>query len=216
MTTKTTMVATRHTAVVLLAAALFTTLLVLVLVAWEPLRAVDSAALNGLHAYALAQPGFTTTMKDISTAGSAPVYTVLFTAITLWLLHRRRWRDAVFTAVAEVGGGLLNHLLKFVVNRPRPVVADPIAHASGLSFPSGHAQSAAVAATVLFVLFAGELNRTGQIYLYGIVGLAVALIGFSRVALSVHYVSDVLAGFCAGVTWAICVLLVTNRVWSSE
>ncbi|HEX8870483.1 MAG TPA: phosphatase PAP2 family protein [Lentzea sp.] len=203
----------RHTAVALLGAALFTTLLVLVLTAWEPLRAVDLTTLNGLHSYALDHHGYTATMKAISTAGSAPVYVVLFTVITAWLLYQRRWREASFVAVAEIGGGLLNDLLKFIVHRPRPVVTDPVAHADGLGFPSGHAQSAAVAATVLLVVVATEFNRTAQVYSYGLAGLAVALIGFSRVALSVHYVSDVLAGYCAGITWAFYVLLVMNRVW---
>ncbi|GHH42174.1 phosphatase PAP2 family protein [Lentzea cavernae] len=141
---------------------------------------------------------------------------MLFTTIGGWLLYRRRWREAVFVAVAEIGGGLLNSLLKAVVHRQRPVVADPVAHANGLSFPSGHAQSAAVAATVLLVVFAGELNRTGQIYLCGLAGPAVALIGFSRVALLVHYVFDVLVGYCSGIAWASCVWLLTHRAWSDR
>jgi undecaprenyl-diphosphatase len=212
-TTVTTKTATvRRAATPALTAALFAILLVLVLTGWTPLGVVDTAALDGLHAYALAHPGFTAVMKAVSTAGSAPVYIVVFTAVTVWLLFRRRFHEAVFTATAEIGGGVLNDLLKFVVHRPRPVVPDPVAHANGLSFPSGHAQSAAVAATVLLALFASEFNREGRIGACTAAVLAVALIGFSRIALSVHYVSDVLAGFCAGIAWATVVLLATQAL----
>ncbi|MFD4636920.1 phosphatase PAP2 family protein [Lentzea sp. NPDC058436] len=208
--------AVRPATVSLIATALFAILLVLVLTAWSPLMTADIAVLNGLHAHALKHPAFVATMKTISNAGSAPVYTVLFTGITAWLLYRRRFRQATFVAVAEIGGGLLNSLLKFLVHRPRPLVLDPVAQASGLSFPSGHAQSAAVAATVLLVVFAGELNRAGRFASYYLAVLAVGFVGFSRVALSVHYVSDVLAGFCAGIAWATCVLILTDRAWAGR
>ena len=60
---------------------------------------------------------------------------------------------ALFVAVTVGVSPLLNELVKLVVHRSRPVVVDPVVHANGASFPSGHAQAAMVGYTVLLLVF---------------------------------------------------------------
>jgi undecaprenyl-diphosphatase len=92
---------------------------------------------------------------------------------------------------------------------------DPVAHANGMSFPSGHAQSATVAAAVLLLVFLPAL-RGARRRLAVVVAVAfVAAIGFARVALGVHYVSDVLAGYALGAAW-VAAMTASFSAWRRE
>ncbi|MFJ8965857.1 phosphatase PAP2 family protein [Lentzea sp. NPDC102401] len=71
------------------------------------------------------------------------------------------------------------------------------------SFPSGHAQSAVVSYSLLLLLFWNGLNRAWRRAVTCGAVLVVLGIGLSRVALSVHYVSDVLAGYALGAAWVV-------------
>jgi undecaprenyl-diphosphatase len=190
----------------------FGLLLFLVEDRWRPLLRVDEGARDDLHRYALDHTGFVTAMRIISDVGSAFVYLPLFGAIALWLAWRGHRRPAVFVAVALIGGSLLNALVKGLVHRARPVLPDPVAHANGLSFPSGHAQSAVVATSVLLLVILPRLRTTGARVVAVVLGVAfIVLVGFARVALGVHFVSDVLAGYALGAAWVAALLAIAGR-----
>ena len=182
---------------------------------WPPLRAVDEGVRDALHRFTLDHSAFATTMKVLSTIGSAPVYFVVFALVAGWLLYRRMPRSAAFVVVTSLGGALLNEVVKTVVHRARPVVADPVAHASGLSFPSGHAQSAIVSYSLLLLVFWSELSRAWRRVALVVSVLMVLGIGLSRVALSVHYVSDVLAGYALGAAWVVAMTALFSA-WRQE
>jgi membrane-associated phospholipid phosphatase len=179
----------------------FGLLLFLVQSMWRPLLRVDEGARDELHQFAAEQDWFVAVMRAVSFIGSGAVYTVVFTALTVWLLWRRLPRLALFTAVTVAGSGLLNGQVKLAVGRARPVLPDPVAHASGLSFPSGHAQSAIVAYSVLLLVFLPILRGLFRVAAIGGAAVMVLAIGFSRLALGVHYVSDVFAGYALGAAW---------------
>jgi len=170
---------------------------------WPPLVRIDHGARDALYAVAVDEPAFVTAMKLISTVGSARVYVPLFAVLAAWLAWRGLGRLAVFVVVTMLGSWLLNSLVKLAVNRARPVLPDPVAHASGMSFPSGHAQSATVAAAVLLLVFLPALRgRPGRRRLaVGTAVVWVIAVASSRVGLGVHYVSDVLAGAVLGAAW---------------
>src|SRR3954468_6033983 len=130
----------------------FGLLLFLVEDKWPPLLDVDDDARDSLHGFAVAHAGFVTAMRTLSTIGSAVVYFPLFALVAGWLLWRRRPRLAIFVVVTVAGSAGLKALVKPALHRARPVLPDPVAHASGLSFPSGHAQSAMVAVLVLWLM----------------------------------------------------------------
>jgi undecaprenyl-diphosphatase len=113
--------------------------------------------------------------------------------------------------IAVALGGLAVFALKLAVDRPRPPVAlaalnVPLRTPDGVppdaSFPSGHAQTAFAAATYLALLY----RRRAWIFL----ALA-ALVALSRVALGVHYPSDVIAGAFLGSALSIATFLVAQR-----
>jgi undecaprenyl-diphosphatase len=185
----------------LLAAVPFSLLLFLVQDKWRPLLRVDGGARDSLHGYAVRHDAFVGVMKVLSTVGSAPVYIVVFAAIAAWLAWRRLPRLAAFVLVTLIGGSVLNAVVKVAVDRSRPVLPDPVAHANGMSFPSGHAQSAVVAFSVLLLVFVPVLRGAWRWVAVSVAVLMVIGIGFSRVALGVHFVSDVLAGYALGAAW---------------
>ncbi len=181
----------------------FGLLLLLVRAKWPPLLSVDNGARDELHLYTVEHPAFAAIMKTMSTAGSAPVYLTAFALVTAWLLYRRRPRTAAFVVVTVTGGAVLNALVKRAVQRARPVVADPLTTATGLSFPSGHAQSAVVTYATLLLLYWSLLRSVWRRVAVTVAAVMVLGIGLSRVALSVHYVSDVFAGYVLGVAWVV-------------
>jgi membrane-associated phospholipid phosphatase len=126
----------------------------------------------------------------------------------LWFAKRRRWGKLGFLFVCVGGAAALNLLLKFLVARPRPDFAQAYGQELGSSFPSGHAMiSIAFYGALAFLLFV-ELKRWRQkvLVISGVFAIA-ALVGFSRLYLGVHYLSDILAGWAAGALWlALCIL----------
>ena len=145
---------------------------------WPPLLQVDVAGRDGLHGFAVSHFGFVTVMETLSTIGSWWVYLLVFAVIAGWLLWRRLPRLALFVAVTVGMSPLLNELVKLAVHRSRPVVADPVVHANGASFPSGHAQAAMVGYAVL--VFLPVLRGPARPAAISVAVLMVAAIGFSR------------------------------------
>lgn len=193
----------------------FALLLFLVEDRWRPLLRVDDGARDELHRYALHHHGLVTAAKTLSTIGSAPVYIAVFAAVAGWLVWRRLPRLALFVVVTLVGSSVLNALVKLAVDRSRPVLPDPVAHANGMSFPSGHAQSATVAAAVLLLVFLPALRGAWRPFAVAVAVAYVAAVGFARVALGVHYVSDVLAGYVLGAAW-VAAMTAAFSAWRRE
>lgn len=181
--------------------ALFGLILLLVEARWGPLLRLDQSARDGLHRYALAHRGFVEVMKLISGSGSGVAWVLVLTPVVAWLLWRRLTRLALFVVVTAVGSTLLNVIVKASVHRLRPVLEDPVARAHGLSFPSAHAQAAVVGCALLLLVFLPVLAGAWRRVAETLAVLAVLAIGFSRIALGVHYVSDVAGGFVLGAAW---------------
>ncbi|GAB3066413.1 hypothetical protein GCM10027053_32240 [Intrasporangium mesophilum] len=93
----------------------------------------------------------------------------------------------------------LQLVLKEIVQRARPVVSDPVSHAPGYSFPSGHAANAAAVSTVMVLLLWPLLSPVGRRWLVGCLSVFVLVTALDRVFLGVHYPSDVVAGILFGV-----------------
>jgi membrane-associated phospholipid phosphatase len=110
-------------------------------------------------------------------------------------------------SISQGGSALLNYAMKVAFARPRPEAADPVLYSSGWSFPSGHAMATLVLCGVGAYLLARLFPSNGWRGLVIVLLIAWPLvIGFSRLYLGVHYVSDVVAGFLAGTAWvAVCV-----------
>jgi undecaprenyl-diphosphatase len=124
----------------------------------------------------------------------------LVAVIVLW--RRRERTDAVFVALAFVGAQALSNGMKLGFRRERPFFADPLASESTFSFPSGHAQVSLAVYGAIALVLARRLSTYGRrALLFSGVAVLVAAIGFSRLYLGVHFLSDVLAGYAAGIAW---------------
>ena len=90
---------------------------------------------------------------------------------------------------------------KLLVGRERPEMLNPVAEAAGYSFPSGHADNAALACVVfLLVLLPFVRDRTGwRIALWAAVIIIPLVTGLCRIGLGVHWASDVVAGWLLGI-----------------
>ena len=190
----------------------FSLTLLLVEDKWPPLLRADNGARDRLHAYAVSHEGFVGAMQLISDSGSALAWQVVLTLVVVWLLWRRLPRLALFVVVTAVGSSLLNTVVKAAVNRLRPVLTDPVAQESGLSFPSGHAQAAMVGYAILLLVFLPLLHGAWRRVVVTLAAFMVLAIGFSRVALGVHYVSDVVGGFVLGAAWVAAMTAVFNAM----
>ena len=190
----------------------FALLLLLVEDKWAPLLRADVGARDSLHGYATTHAGFVSAMKLISNLGSALAWQVILAVVVAWLLWRRLPRLALFVVVTAAGSSLLNATVKAAVHRLRPVLTDPVAHANGLSFPSGHAHAAIVGYAVLLLVLLPILHGSWRSAAVTLAVLMVLAIGFSRVALGVHYVSDVVAGFVLGAAWVSAMVAAFNAL----
>jgi undecaprenyl-diphosphatase len=134
----------------------------------------------------------------------AQVLSALLIAVAIALVVRRDFRRLTTLLITAVGGGLLNAGLKEVFHRARPAFATEF-RARSWSFPSGHAMDSLIGYGLLAWWLAQRYPRARRWIFAGTAGL-VLLIGYARVYLGVHYVSDVVAGFCAGTIWlTVCV-----------
>ena len=132
--------------------------------------------------------------------GSPAVALAVAAVVCVVLYRRRRLVDAALLPLVLGGAELLNLILKLSFHRARPEVA--FVQLDTYSFPSGHAMIS-TAAYGAFAYLAWSHLRTRRRRLILVAGtvVLVALIGFSRLYLGVHYLSDVLAGTAGGVFW---------------
>ncbi len=165
-----------------------------------PLGTFDLNVSAWLHARAT--PAWTSVISVISDFGAPLTNLAIASVVGLILFWRqaRYWLLALVLAVP--GGALLNVLIKHLIHRQRPIFEDPILTLTSYSFPSGHAMGSTLLYGMLAAIVIGH-TRERRLHVLAIAGAScvVALICFSRVYLGVHYLSDVIAGFLAGVVW---------------
>jgi membrane-associated phospholipid phosphatase len=137
--------------------------------------------------------------RAVSFLGSPRVALVLAIAISVWLYRRGMVVDAVLLPLVLGGAELLNWILKLAFHRERPEVA--FVHLDSYSFPSGHAMNSTAVYGALMYLALSRFGSTVRLGLAAAMATFVALVCFSRLYLGVHYLSDVLAGFAAGIFW---------------
>lgn len=143
----------------------------------------------------------------------SPVGVLAMTAILgawIWRRRERYWLAALLLSVPV--GMLLNVLLKYLFQRPRPQFDEPLLTLATYSFPSGHASGAMLFYGFLVAyLVRSTHNRRGWALAAALAGLMVLLVAASRVYLGAHYLSDVLAAIAEGCLWlTICITSVST------
>jgi len=137
----------------------------------------------------------------ISALGSPLAITLVTLGIALWLGTGRRWSELAAWLAGVVGGAVLNQALKLLIQRPRPGAA-ALFGVMGFSFPSGHAMASLICYGLLAHLLALRSPRRSLRIAAVVVATGVVVsVGFSRLYLGVHYFSDVVGGYAAGMVW---------------
>jgi undecaprenyl-diphosphatase len=127
-------------------------------------------------------------------------WTVIGVAAVLLAL-RKRWWLALYLLVTGAGALVLDPVLKSLVGRLRPVVAHPIAHGTGDSFPSGHSLGSIVCYGAILLVFVPATRGRWRTAFITVIAALVTLIGISRILLGVHFLSDVIGAWALGITW---------------
>lgn len=179
-----------------------------------PLTRLDGDVAGGLHEWFAGRSWAAQLALAVSFVGSSAVGVPVVLAVVGWCLRHRADRLALFTLLTPALGKVLERTLKVVVGRERPVWSDPLATAAGYSFPSGHAMGVTLVVGVLAVVL---VPRVPARWRRPLVALGVAwalLVAFTRLALGVHYLTDVVAGVLLGAAWlaVMAALLVPWRV----
>jgi undecaprenyl-diphosphatase len=145
--------------------------------------------------------------------GGVTVMSLLTGSVVVYLLLGRRY-SALALVVAAAGGGLLLSLLfKSHFDRPRPQVVPHLRDVHLSSFPSGHSMNSAIIYLTLGSLLARLTpRRVLKIYFICLALLLTFLVGVSRVYAGEHYPTDVLAGWTAGLVWAVLCWLVAQSL----
>ena len=162
---------------------------------------VDTSAANNLHAWVRGSDPLVAALKVVSFIGGPLWFYLIVGAASVFLFIRKRRRLLFFLLATTLGGGIIDTIVKLAVNRPRPSLEEPVATAFGKSFPSGHAMTSTVCYGALLLIFLPALPRRWRLPVFALTALLVTAIGFSRLALGVHYISDVLGGFVLGLAW---------------
>jgi membrane-associated phospholipid phosphatase len=193
----------------------FGILLLLVRFHWQPLLDLDRSVTDGLNRWASGSETVVAVLEQISSFGGRGTLIPLVTLVVVILLIRRRPRPALYLVVTGAGALILDPSLKALIGRLRPVVEVPVASAPGNSFPSGHALGSMVVYGMIVLVFLPAMRRRWRPWFIGLAAVVVAAVGFTRVALGVHFLSDVIGGLLLGLAW-ISVTAYAFRIWRRE
>ena len=141
--------------------------------------------------------------RDLTALGGYAFLILLMVGVTTYLFLAGKEQMGYFLIASVVSGFIVAMSLKGFFQRPRPEVVPHHSYVSTSSFPSGHSMMSMIVFLTMGVLLARiSKQRKLKLYSISVAVLLSILIGCSRVYVGVHYPTDVLAGWTAGVMWA--------------
>jgi len=178
----------------------------------KPLTLADAQLSTWLHLHG--QPRLTSAMFVLTYLGSSVAVSCAAAVFGLYLIWRRRFYWLAAFLFSVYGGMLLNKILKYAFQRPRPHFDDPLVSLSSYSFPSGHTMTATVLYGVLAAyFFTNTQDWRRRVAIILVAGFLILLVAFSRVYLGAHYLSDVLGAMAEGMAWLALCLTVVYSLW---
>lgn len=151
--------------------------------------------------------------RDLTALGGVAVLSLVTLGVAGFLLVSRKFHAMWLVLIATFGGLLLSTALKWIIDRDRPDVFEHRSHVYTQSFPSGHSMLSAVVYLTLGSLLTRLVpGRWQKLYILGVALFLTFLVGISRIYMGVHWPTDVLAGWTAGLVWAIICWLVARAL----
>ncbi|AUB41021.1 bcrC, undecaprenyl-diphosphatase [Nostoc flagelliforme CCNUN1] len=145
-------------------------------------------------------------MLSITFMGDPVVMLLSSLGLAISPLYYNRRRQAAILGIAGVGATLLNCLMKLLFGRARPALWKHIIKVGQHSFPSGHAMVSIVIYGFIGYILAKQFPEQ-RFWIYGLTIILITAIGFSRLYLGVHWLTDVTAGYAAGLVWLIACII---------
>jgi undecaprenyl-diphosphatase len=176
---------------------------------------VDTWAANNLHEVVRHSRLTVFVLEVISFAGTPLWFYVTCIPIAIYLFRRGRTNLVLYLFATGVVGGIIDTIVKDVVNRDRPSLEHPVASAFGHSFPSGHSMASLLIYGSLLLIFMPIIPAARRRLAICSCVVLVLAIGFSRLALGVHYISDVLGGYALGGAW-LAVCTASFEIWRED
>ena len=182
------------------------------------LSAVD-ADVNS-WAVSIQSTAFTQIAKIIHYGFGTTALSIITLLIAVYLLYKRYKNYALLLVGTMLGDVVIVTILKRLIHSARPI--NGIIPETGFSFPSGHATAAVVSLGLLTYLIWRHFKYQNVRILSGVLFVLLSLlVGFSRIYLNVHWLSDVLGAYSLGIFWlTFCVLTFrlrnANKVSSRE
>ena len=173
----------------------------------NPLQSTDQGIATWFHHHLT--PTFVSVLHAFTDFGSSEWIGVVLFVLVLFFVWKRWWPSLVTLLVAVPCGMLLNEWLKLAVHRQRPFVEGAFVDWTGYSFASGHTMGATLlyGQLLLFVLPLLKGHHLRLICVFS-AALLVLLVGFTRIALGAHFLTDVVAAMFFGIIWLmLCTLL---------
>jgi len=143
--------------------------------------------------------GLDTVMMLFTAIGDAGVTVPLTVSVLAWMLWLRVWRSAVYWGVAAAFGTVMVGLLKNLMQVVRP--QDLYTGLSNFSYPSGHSTMSVVVYGMLAFFISLGLPAGRRWWPFLLAAILAFGIGFSRLYLGAHWLSDVLGGFALALAW---------------
>ncbi|HZV27114.1 MAG TPA: phosphatase PAP2 family protein [Acidothermaceae bacterium] len=179
------------------------------------LQSADQSVADHAHTLAVNHHGLVRFLQDVSNAFAPRTFWILIALLTVVLVIRHAARLALWAAITMAGAALLDNVIKTVADRARPHLANPVASAPGKSFPSGHALESFVGVAIILIVAVPLLRPVWRRVAIAVAIVLLALIGFARVTLGVHYLSDVVGGWIFAVGWTVATCA-GFRVWRKQ
>jgi undecaprenyl-diphosphatase len=162
--------------------------------------------------YSLRTPPLTSLMFGFTFLASTPFLTVTSICILLFFLYKKKWGEMILFFTLFYMGVLLNLLLKALFNIPRPTIS-PLIHENFASFPSGHSMNGFIFYfSLVYLFYHFTKNKLLTILFFILATILVLGIGISRIYLGVHFPTDVLGGYIAGLCWMSSLLLFEHLI----
>lgn len=176
----------------------------------DDIAAIDSPVTRWLVAHRT--PALTVVMRGVTQLGSAWFVVTVLLVVTLLLSARHPPRSVLLVApLSAIGAALVVTAVKLLIARPRPTIGNVVAVANGFSFPSGHsAQAVALYGALAWVGTYVATRRWTKVLAWVAAVTVALLIGFSRLYLGVHWLSDVIGGYALGAGWLALTIIATT------
>lgn len=165
---------------------------------------LDQRILRRMH---VSEPPWIVPVNLVTRLGDWEILVALAFLAAGWLLYRRRIRIAAFLLGSTLLARALVAVQKMAFERLRPEQDEPLIIVESFAYPSGHAANSMIVYLLLVLLLIEDPQRRRLAALGAV--LASTLIGLSRLALGVHWPSDVIGGWAFGLLWVI----LSVRLW---